>query len=96
MSDNLLMGDPLPKPLTIEEAARRFPDIVESVSKKNSRVTVTAEDGATVVLMNAKDLESLEETLALLNDPEAMADIREGLEEIRSGSTVPLDELYPR
>ncbi len=74
------MGEPVPA----EEAARRFPEIVESVATRRERVTITTAAGGEVVLMNADDLESLEETLALLADPEAMRDIKEGIAAIRS------------
>jgi antitoxin YefM len=84
------------EPVPVDEALRRFPEIVESVSKRRERVTITTPTGGEVVLMNADDLESLEETLARLSDPEAMDDIREGLAAIRSGKTTPLDDLYPR
>jgi prevent-host-death family protein len=84
------------EPVPAEEAARRFPEIVESVAVRRERVTITTPSGGDVVLMNADDLESLEETLALLDDPEAIADIREGIEAIRGGDTHRLDDVYPR
>jgi PHD/YefM family antitoxin component YafN of YafNO toxin-antitoxin module len=38
-------------------------------------------------------LDSLSETLEILADPEAMADLRRSEEEIARGDTVPLDQV---
>jgi prevent-host-death family protein len=86
------MGEPVPA----DEAARRFPEIVEAVAKGRESVTISTPDGGEIVVMNADDLESLEETLALLGDPDAMRDVQEGIAAIRAGRTDRLDELYPR
>ncbi len=84
------------QPMPAEEAARRFPEIVESVVSRRERVTITTSSGGEVVLMNAEDLESLEETLALLGDPNAMAEIQEGIAALRAGEAERLDDAYPR
>lgn len=84
------------KAYSLDEASRRFAEIIEAVSKRRERVMVKTPEGDSVILMNGDDLESLEETLALVSDPQAMADIREGLEAIRSGRTRRLADEYPR
>lgn len=45
------------------------------------------------MLVSPEDLESLEETLAVLSDPELMRQLREGEESIASGDTVTLEQL---
>ncbi len=42
MRDNVSMAEAVP----IEEAARRLAEIVESVSKRRERITITTPDGA--------------------------------------------------
>jgi hypothetical protein len=43
--------------------------------------------------MSAEDLGTLEDTLALLSDPSAMAEIQEARLEVRAGRVVSADEL---
>jgi hypothetical protein len=43
--------------LPIEEAAQRFAEIVESVTKRRERVTITTADGGEVVVMNTDSQE---------------------------------------
>lgn len=92
MRDNVPMAEAVPA----EQAARRFAEIIESVSKRRERVTITTPDGGKVVLMNAADLEGLEETLEILSDPEEVTSIREGIAEAAAGNTIPLEEAFPR
>jgi PHD/YefM family antitoxin component YafN of YafNO toxin-antitoxin module len=51
-----------------------------------------------VVVLAVADLEALEETLDILSDPEAMADLREAEEARRSGQSVEMtkDEALAR
>lgn len=86
------MGEPVPA----EEAAQRLPEIVEAVAQRRERVRIRTRDGVEVVIMSAADLESLEETLELLNDPEAMAELSDALAAMASGHTERLEDLYPR
>lgn len=52
-------------------------EVVERVDKHHERVTITRNGRAAAVLISPADLEGLEETLAVLSDPTALADIRE-------------------
>ena len=45
------------------------------------------------VLISAEELESLEDTLELLSDPEAMAELRESAQALAAGDVVSGDEL---
>jgi PHD/YefM family antitoxin component YafN of YafNO toxin-antitoxin module len=45
------------------------------------------------VLISPDDLESLEETLAILGDAEELAALREGLADVLAGRTQSLDEV---
>ncbi|GAB2695001.1 type II toxin-antitoxin system Phd/YefM family antitoxin [Thalassiella azotivora] len=70
-----------------------FSDVVNSVRTTHERVTVTRNGEAAVVIMAADDLEALEETLALLQDPEAMAALREGERDAASGAFTTMEQL---
>ncbi len=45
------------------------------------------------VVIAPDDLESLEETLDILSDPRALAEIRESAEDIAAGRMVTIDEI---
>ena len=52
-------------------------EVVDRVEQQHERVVITRNGRAAAVLISPADLESLEETLSVLNDAEALADIRE-------------------
>ena len=51
-------------------------EVVERVEKQHERVTITRNGRAAAVLISPEDLAELEETLSVLSDPDALADIR--------------------
>ncbi|MFZ0544640.1 MAG: type II toxin-antitoxin system Phd/YefM family antitoxin [Candidatus Promineifilaceae bacterium] len=53
----------------------RFSEFIERVQKHHERVIVTRNGTPAAVLMSPDDLESLEETLAVLEDSEAVAEL---------------------
>lgn len=61
----------------LREVRDHFSDIVDRVEREHERVTVTRNGRAAAVIISPEDLAQLEETLAVLSDPEALADIRE-------------------
>lgn len=68
-------------------------EIVDLVESAQERVTITRNGKASAVILHPDDLESLEETLAIMSDPELMAGIREAEAEHAAGKFVTLDEL---
>jgi prevent-host-death family protein len=52
-------------------------EIVDRVEREHDRVVITRNGREAAVLVSAADLAELEETLSVLSDPEALADIRE-------------------
>ena len=71
----------------------KFSEYVASVHDTHERVVVTRNGEPAAVLISPDDLESLEETLALLADPEAMADLREAEADVAAGRVIEGDEL---
>jgi len=53
----------------------RFSEYVDRVERHHERVVVTRNGRPAAVLVSPDDLEALEETLALLSDPEAMQEL---------------------
>ncbi len=52
-------------------------EIVDRVEREHDRVVITRNGREAAVLLSATDLAELEETVSVLSDPQAMADIRE-------------------
>ncbi len=61
----------------LREVRDHFSDVVDRVEREHERVTVTRNGRAAAVIISPEDLAELEETLAVLSDPLALADIRE-------------------
>jgi prevent-host-death family protein len=53
----------------------RFSEFIERVHKHHERVVVTRNGSPAAVLISPEDLESLEETLAVLGDSESVAEL---------------------
>lgn len=63
-------------------------EFVDRVEREHDRVMITRNGRDAAVLISAEDLAELEETLSVLSDPEALADIREADEAYRRGEVV--------
>lgn len=70
-----------------------FSSVVDSVHDTHERVVVTRNGEPTVVVMAVDDLESLEETLAILRDQSTMRDLAQAESEVAVGDTIDADEL---
>ncbi|MFC0080938.1 type II toxin-antitoxin system Phd/YefM family antitoxin [Aciditerrimonas ferrireducens] len=74
--------------LPLSEVKARFSEIAEGVARTHERVQVTKNGREYVVVMAAKDLESLEETLALLEDRDAQQRIVEAEADVAAGDVL--------
>ncbi len=83
------MSDTLP----LAEVKAKFSEMVDRVERTHDRITVTRNGRRAAVLISAEELESLEDTLELLSDPEAMAELRESAQALAAGDVVSGDEL---
>jgi prevent-host-death family protein len=63
-------------------------DFVDKAEREHERVVVTRNGRPVAVLIGYDDLVALEETLEILSDPEAMADIRQSRSEVDRGDVV--------
>jgi antitoxin YefM len=84
--------------LSLADAKAHLSEVVEGVETEHRRVMITKHGRPSVVVLAVADLEALEETLDILSDPEAMADLREAEEARRSGDSIELskDEALAR
>jgi prevent-host-death family protein len=58
--------------MSLAEAKAHLSEVVGRVSGQHERVTVTVHGKPSAVLIAPEDLESLEESLAILSDPDTM------------------------
>lgn len=85
----VVMSDVLP----LAEVKAKFSEMVDRVEQQHDRITVTRNGRPAAVLMSADDLAALEDTLELLSDPTAMAEIERARRDVEAGHTVSADEL---
>jgi antitoxin YefM len=88
--------------LSLADVKNRLSEVVDRLEREHGRVVITKHGRPAAVLLSVDDLESLEETLEVLSNPELMADIRQAEAEhaIRQTSALTKDEarsqLRPR
>lgn len=85
----LVMSDTLP----LATVKARLSEIVTRVAREQDRVVITRNGRPAAVLISPDDLESLEETLVIMSDPDLMAAVKEGHEEAARGDLVPLADV---
>lgn len=73
---------------SLREVRDSFSEVVDRVEREHERVTVTRNGRAAAVILSPEDLAQLEETLDVLSDPGALADIREADAAYRRGDVV--------
>jgi antitoxin YefM len=84
--------------LSLAQAKAHLSELVDDVETEHRRVVITKHGRPSAVVLSVDDLEALEETLDLLSDAEALADLQEAAEARRAGGTVVLtkDEALAR
>lgn len=82
--------------LPLSEIKKRLSEIVDGVEARHDRVVLTRNGRPAAVIMSPDELESLEETLDILSDPQAMKAIREAEVAIDAGDVVRADHLRAR
>jgi antitoxin YefM len=79
--------------LSLSEIKARLSEIVDEVERHHNRVVLTRNGVPAAVILSPDDLQALEDTLDLLSDPTAVAEIRSARQEVDSGSVVTADQL---
>jgi prevent-host-death family protein len=79
--------------LPLAEIKKRLSEVVDGVEARHDRVVLTRNGRPAAVLISPDDLESLEETLAILSDPEALRAIRAAEAEIDAGRALDAADL---
>jgi prevent-host-death family protein len=79
--------------LPLADVRNRLSELVADVEQTHARVTITKHGHPAAVLIAPDDLASLEETLDILSDPDALADIREAESEASRGDYSSAEEI---
>ena len=81
---------------TLVEAESEFSLLVRHVQEARERVVITRDEKAIAILMSAEELESLEETLAVLSEAGALGEIIEARFAIKAQNLIPAAEVTLR
>jgi len=73
--------------LSLADVKNRLSEVVDRLEREHGRVVVTKHGQPAAAMLNVDDLESLEETLAILSNPALRDSIREGTDDVATGRT---------
>jgi antitoxin YefM len=79
--------------LSITEAKNRFTEIADRAAAEHDHFTVTRNGLPHVVVVSVAEWDELQETLAVLSDPETRADLAEAAEAAVRGDFTTEDEM---
>lgn len=82
--------------LPLAEIKAKLSEIVDRVEERHERIILTRNGRPAAVLISPADLEALEDTLELLSDQDALAEIQRARKEIARGKGIRADELRAR
>jgi antitoxin YefM len=89
MTTIVVMSNTLP----LAEIKAHLSEIVDRVEREHDRVILTRNGRPAAVIMSPADLDALEDTLDLLSDPDALAEIRTAQADVANGGVFSADEL---
>jgi antitoxin YefM len=78
---------------SLAEVKAHLSSYVDQVEQQHERVVITRNGRPAALLINPDELEALEDTLDLLSNPEAMAELAEAEADIAAGRAIGLAEL---
>ena len=78
--------------LAFSDVKAHLSELAERVEREHERILVTRNGRPSFVLMSPEDLDSLEETLDVLRDPELVASLARSRAEQERGESLPLPE----
>ena len=72
--------------MPLADVKNRLSEVVDRLEREHGRVVITKHGHPAAVVMSVEDLESLEETLDILDSADLLAEIRASLAEASAGS----------
>lgn len=81
--------------LPISEVKTRLPELVKGVAERDDEIVITRKGRPAAIIVSLDEYEGLRETLEILSDPEAMAQIRRSEAYFRRGGKgLTIDEVF--
>lgn len=79
--------------ISVSEAKDKLSQLVELIDATHDAVTITRHGRPAVVMISIEDLDALQETLAVLSDPDHAEEVAEADDDIAAGRTLSLAEV---
>lgn len=76
--------------LPLADVKNRLSEVIETLEREHGRVVVTKHGRPAAVILSIEDLESLEETLEIMSNPDLVEAVREGQRDVAAGRTARL------
>lgn len=78
--------------MPLADVKNRLSEVVDRLEREHGRVVITKHGHPAAVVISVEDLESLEETLDVMDSAALLADIHEALDELGTRSTPELSK----
>jgi antitoxin YefM len=78
--------------MPLADVKNRLSEVVDRLEREHGRVVITKHGRPAAVVISVEDLESLEETLDVMDSAALLADIRESLDDLGTGSATVLSK----
>jgi antitoxin YefM len=92
----ILMAISVSEQMPLADVKNRLSEVVDRLQREHGRIVITKHGHPAAVVMSLEDLESLEETLDVMDSAELLADIRSSLAELASGAAEVLSKDQAR
>ena len=76
--------------MPLADVKNHLSEVVDRLQREHGRVIITRHGHPAAVVMSVEDLESLEETLDIMDSAALLSDIRESLAELEAGEPAAL------
>jgi len=86
----ILLAMSVSEQMPLADVKNRLSEVVDRLEREHGRVVITKHGHPAAVVMSVDDLESLEETLDVMDNAALLADIRESLAELSTTDPVVL------
>lgn len=85
--------------LPLAEAKSKLSQLISDVETRDDEITITRNGRAVAVLVSHEDFERWKETSEIMSDPEFLASVRKGMNQIKKGrvrrfDAAALDRLF--
>lgn len=84
----------MPDTIPFSEVKARLSEMADRVEHQHDRILVTRNGRPSFVLMSPDELESLEETLDIMSDPELVESLRTSIQEAAEGKHMPFPDRF--